>query len=404
MLNIPDILLIVVLSVYLFLVIKKKVAFHLKILTIWLGASLFVDTVMAASRVRLDSLFFSSLSIVILSWLVSYLVIKKDKRRLLTGYVCNISLVMTIGYITFLALGGRLLLPFILFGLIGILSFLFVTLGAYALIIFFFWNARIVLKKESRTLGNMLTLLFGIAGVCLLIMQKFLIKQLPILSYIYTFIMVVLIYFFFTFLTVLTSSLLFNYLKPKFDKDYLVVLGAGLLDGERVTPLLAGRIDAAILFTKQQLARTGKQALLIMSGGQGRDEKVPEAVAMANYALSKGIPETVIMTEENSATTLQNLQFSKTIMDEKQQDKTYKSAFVSNDYHIFRAGLFAKKVGLDSDGIGSRTARYFLPNAFIREYFAIILMYKKRHFLFIILLLVMAVLKAVIEINNVGVS
>ncbi len=89
-------------------------------------------------------------------------------------------------------------------------------------------------------------------------------------------------------------------------------------------------------------------------------------------------------------------------MDERSQGEPNQSAFVSNDYHIFRAGLFAKKVGLNSDGIGSRTARYFLPNAFIREFVAIILMHKKRHIVFTVLLLILIAAIIVINVKFVG--
>lgn len=248
----------------------------------------------------------------------------------------------------------------------------------------------------------MLTLLLGLAGLVLILFQHFLFKDGSVFAYIYMVIIIFLIYYFFSFMTVLTSSLLFNHIKPKFNKDYLIVLGSGLLNGETVTPLLAGRIDAALAFANQQQARTGKQPLLIMSGGQGQDEKMPEAVAMANYALSQGVPKAAIITEENSKTTLQNLKYSKALMDERSQGKPYQSAFVSNDYHIFRAGLFAKKVGLNSDGIGSRTARYFLPNAFIREFVAIILMHKKRHIVFTVLLLILIAAIIVINVKFVG--
>ena len=123
---------------------------------------------------------------------------------------------------------------------------------------------------------------------------------------------------------------------------------------------------------------------------------------MENYALSQGVPKAEIITEENSKTTLQNLQFSKALMDERSQGKPYHSTFVSNDYHIFRAGLFAKKVGLKSEGLGSRTARYFLPNAFIREFVAIILMHKKRHIAFTVLLLILIAAVIVINVKFVG--
>lgn len=402
MVIIPDLILILALIVYLVLVRIKKVKFRLTALALWLGTVLLVDTIITYSKIDLGAFFTFMLVMVLGSWLVSYRIIHKDKRRLLTGYVFNLSIVITIGYIVILCFPFSTPLPILLSLIIGLMAFVLLSFGGYALIVYLLWNARIVLKKESRSLGNMLTLLLGIAGLFLILFQHLLLKKGSVFEYIYMVIVIFLIYYFFSFMTILTSSLLFNHIKPKFNKDYLIVLGSGLLNGKTVTPLLAGRIDAALAFANQQQARTGKQPLLIMSGGQGQDEKMPEAVAMENYALSQGVPKAEIITEENSKTTLQNLQFSKNLMDERSQGKPYQSAFVSNDYHIFRAGLFAKKVGLNSDGIGSRTARYFLPNAFIREFVAIILMHKKRHIVFTVLLLILIAAIIVINVKFVG--
>ena len=402
MVIIPDLILILALIVYLVLVRIKKVKFRLTALALWLGIVLLVDTIITYSKIDLGAFFTFMLVMVLGSWLVSYRIIHKDKRRLLTGYVFNLSIVITIGYIVILCFPFSTPLPILLSLIIGLMAFVLLSFGGYALIVYLLWNARIVLKKESRSLGNMLTLLLGIAGLFLILFQHLLLKKDSVFEYIYMVIVIFLIYYFFSFMTILTSSLLFNHIKPKFNKDYLIVLGSGLLNGKTVTPLLAGRIDAALAFANQQQARTGKQPLLIMSGGQGQDEKMPEAVAMENYALSQGVPKAEIITEENSKTTLQNLQFSKALMDERSQGKPYQNAFVSNDYHIFRAGLFAKKVGLNSDGIGSRTARYFLPNAFIREFVAIILMHKKRHIVFTVLLLILIAAIIVINVKFVG--
>ncbi len=402
MVIIPDLILILALIVYLVLVRIKKVKFRLTALALWLGTVLLVDTIITYSKIDLGAFFTFMLVMVLGSWLVSYRIIHKDKRRLLTGYVFNLSIVITIGYIVILCLPFSTPLPILLSLIIGLMAFVLLSFGGYALIVYLLWNARIVLKKESRSLGNMLTLLLGIAGLFLILFQHLLLKKDSVFEYIYMVIVIFLIYYFFSFMTILTSSLLFNHIKPKFNKDYLIVLGSGLLNGKTVTPLLAGRIDAALAFANQQQARTGKQPLLIMSGGQGQDEKMPEAVAMENYALSQGVPKAEIITEENSKTTLQNLQFSKALMDERSQGKPYQSTFVSNDYHIFRAGLFAKKVGLKSEGLGSRTARYFLPNAFIREFVAIILMHKKRHIAFTVLLLILIAAVIVINVKFVG--
>ena len=42
----------------------------------------------------------------------------------------------------------------------------------------------------------------------------------------------------------------------------------------------------------------------------------------------------------------------------------YHAIFASNNYHIFRAGMYADQAHVKADGIGSHTAFYYLPNAF----------------------------------------
>lgn len=155
-------------------------------------------------------------------------------------------------------------------------------------------------------------------------------------------------------------------------------MGAGLIQGERVSPLLAKRIDRAIAFYQKQSRKTLSPPQLLMSGGQGPDEKVPESVAMKNYALEQGIPEDEILIETHSTTTLENMRFSKDIM-EREKPAGYRAIFASNNYHIFRAGMYAEQVGLKADGIGAKTAKYYLPNAFLREFAALLVMNKRIH-------------------------
>lgn len=116
-----------------------------------------------------------------------------------------------------------------------------------------------------------------------------------------------------------------------------------------------------------------------MSGGQGSDEALPESEAMKVYAMAQGIPEEMILVETKSRNTLENMMFSKEIMDKQSDNQSYQAIFSTNNYHLFRAGIFARKAHLKADGVGAKTAFYFLPTAFLREFIAIVMMKKKRH-------------------------
>ena len=86
--------------------------------------------------------------------------------------------------------------------------------------------------------------------------------------------------------------------------NYVVVLGAGLI-GKKVTPLLASRINRGIEIYKQNPG-----SKIIMSGGQGPDEAIPESHAMAAYAEEHDVPKSDIIIENKSKTTNENLKFS----------------------------------------------------------------------------------------------
>jgi integral membrane protein len=148
--------------------------------------------------------------------------------------------------------------------------------------------------------------------------------------------------------------------------DFIIIHGAGLRDGEYVTTLLKQRIDKAI---EAYHNSSNPNIKIICSGGQGSDEKVSEAKAMANYIASNTeVTMSRVLLEEKSTTTYENLLFSKEIGEEL-VDKP-KFLFVTNNYHVYRTSAYARKIKMDGDGLGCRTAGYYIPSAFIREFIA----------------------------------
>lgn len=154
--------------------------------------------------------------------------------------------------------------------------------------------------------------------------------------------------------------------EPEKNKDYLIILGCGLRRDGTPTPLLQGRIDRALAFREKQLAETGKDLVFVTSGGQGPDEPMSESAAMKKYLMEHGVPEERILEEDRSTDTLENMKFSK----EKiwAIDPQAKVAFSTTNYHVFRSGLFARRVKMRAVGMGAETRWYFWPNAAVREF------------------------------------
>src|SRR5690606_5180103 len=148
-----------------------------------------------------------------------------------------------------------------------------------------------------------------------------------------------------------------------------IVLGAGLR-GDRPTPLLAARLDRGREALDRSRAR-GRDTRLICSGGQGPDEIVPEAVAMANHLVEAGVDRDLLWLEDESTSTEENLRLSAQVAARHGMEGG-RFAVVTNDYHVLRAALLLRRLGLDGYGLGARTARYFWPSAILREFAAIL--------------------------------
>lgn len=310
----------------------------------------------------------------------------KERRSFLVGIFLVVGILEIVLYLFLLTKLMMLLLFCILAGMLGI-----VVAGVLLI-----KNGITMIIKEGSQLANKLSLFLGVYIFTLIILLA-LVIILPfsvnihtnhIASYIYHIstgalmhIFMLSLYFGFLLFVYIVYSFIYQKINHKKHIDYIIILGSGLI-GDRVPPLLKSRLDKGIELFKMQVKK-GSKPKIIVSGGQGDNELVSEAFAMKKYILSKGILEKDILLEDKSTTTYENLKFSKAIIEAI--DKKYSCVFVTNNYHVFRASIFARKVHLKTQGVGSKTARYFLPSAIIREYIAIIVLYKWIH-IFVILL------------------
>ena len=174
---------------------------------------------------------------------------------------------------------------------------------------------------------------------------------------------------------------------PKFDKDYILIHGSQIRKDGTLTKLLQSRADRAVEFAQMQKAATGKDIVFIPSGGKGSDEVMSEGDAIAGYLASLGIPQEQILVENRSSDTAENVVFSANMIREREGGSDAKIALATTNYHVFRACLIGASKGLDIEGIGSRTKRYFWINAFVREFIATIVSERRRH-LFVVGMLI----------------
>lgn len=265
---------------------------------------------------------------------------------------------------------------------IGILIVMFIlAIGSVIvfpaiLILVFFIEGIKVIRHEGIKPANLLSMLFSVL-MCIYLAVWPVIGNLgknTLGTTLYTIISFAAAYVL-SLLAMYSLSAVLNlfHLKKKRNADYIVVLGAGTI-GNKVTPLLAARIEKGI-----ELLQYNPNAVLIMSGGQGPGEDIPESEAMADYAVNKGVDTEKIIMEQKSVSTRENLRFSRELMNKQ----IPKIIVVTTAYHVFRALILAKQQGLKCVGFGAKTKWYFTLNAFIREFVGYLRLTWKRHFLVI---------------------
>ena len=128
----------------------------------------------------------------------------------------------------------------------------------------------------------------------------------------------------------------------------ILILGAGIFT-ETITPMLASRLDRALKIYKVQ----SHNCNILVSGGQGPDEPISEALAMKNYLIKCGVS-------------------SSSILMESQSSSTYENFYILNLSLIHRL----KMLNINIIGLGSSTPYHFLDKALLRDFLALIYQYK----------------------------
>lgn len=232
-----------------------------------------------------------------------------------------------------------------------------------SMIIFFFAEGIRNIRAEGMRWQNMLSLLFSIALALYIFLWPALLDPVShapkFIQFLYAEISLFGGYFLLL-LTIYCFSAFLNLIHPWKTKklDEIVVLGSGLM-GKKVPPLLAARIDAGL-----KLLKNNPKAILILSGGQGPGEETSEGAAMLSYCLEHGADPERLLAETKSKNTRENLVFSSYLF----RPGSRRIAIVTTRYHVFRALLLAKELGIRCKGYGSKTKWYFTLNAILREF------------------------------------
>ena len=141
----------------------------------------------------------------------------------------------------------------------------------------------------------------------------------------------------------------FSTIDQKCKADIAIILGAATYNGE-VSPVYQERINHGIT-----LYNEGYVEKLIVTGGIASGNSESDAYAAKQYAVSQGVPDADILTEDMSTITQENLENAKIIMDEN----GYSTAIIVSDpLHMKRSMLLAKDAAIDAYSSPTPTSKY----------------------------------------------
>ncbi|MDR2254765.1 MAG: YdcF family protein [Arthrobacter sp.] len=301
------------------------------------------------------------LGVGVLSLALFVFMYRRDRRRLRNGFVMVFAALC-------LVLGAADLLStwfpwtaYVWLVLILLTPLAVVVLGGYLVA-----NGVTMWRLEGRSLGNLLSLAAGVLVFVLPVLAVFLVATAePTATGLALLLFFLSSYVGGVFVVFLAYALAYARMKPAFAPDAIVVLGSRIING-KVPPLLRARLDRAL----ELYRATEPRPLVIPSGGQGPDESEPEGEAMGAYLLGQGLPAEDLVVEDRAVNTEQNLRFGRAL--QLEAGRTGPLIAVTNDYHVLRSAMLTRKLGFPADVVGAKTARYYRPSAFLREFVAVL--------------------------------
>ena len=140
--------------------------------------------------------------------------------------------------------------------------------------------------------------------------------------------------------------------------DAIVVLGAAQYDG-RPSPQFQARLDHVLELWNLNLA-----SYIVVTGGKQQGDRFTEAATARKFFVLKGVSSDLIFEENSGTTTYASLLAVSQIASQK---KITRVLIVSDPFHLLRAKLIAKEVGLDASSSSTRSSVIQGGDAFKRN-------------------------------------
>ena len=127
----------------------------------------------------------------------------------------------------------------------------------------------------------------------------------------------------------------------------IVVLGAAQYAG-KPSPVLRARLDHALNLWERKLA-----TVLILTGGTGFGDTTSEAAVGRTYAKRRGVPDTLILVENEGRTTSESM---KAVAGMLEVRGLHSALLVSDPFHMLRLRILARRFGFTPYTSPTRTS------------------------------------------------
>lgn len=145
----------------------------------------------------------------------------------------------------------------------------------------------------------------------------------------------------------MAAVILFSGIDQARPAESIVVLGAAQYAG-RPSPVLKARLDHGIdLWTR------GMGKLLVLTGGRGDGDTMSEAEVGRAYARKRGVPDTVILLENEGRTSRESMLGVAELL-QKRGIRT--AILVSDPFHMLRLSIIGRRFGLTPYTSPTRTS------------------------------------------------
>ena len=153
--------------------------------------------------------------------------------------------------------------------------------------------------------------------------------------------------------------------------QYLLVLGT-TVEGTEPSSMLSDRIQAAYTYLEAH-----PDVICIVSGYQSGKGEISEAECMYRKLVELGIDESRIWMEPKASSTVENVQFSLALIEEKTGSRPETLGILSSEFHLLRAEMFAREQGVEAVMLPAKTSHtgtfisYFIREIIMVWYYSI---------------------------------